>query len=112
MKIKTLLTTTLLCLGLAMTAQAQVISQAYEVVLSDFRAPATANGGAAFKQCAECDRQVIRVTAGTRYAINGKTVRLEDFRKAVLLANDRDEKWVTVLHHLESDTIESIDVLL
>jgi len=112
MKIKTLITVTLLSLGLAMSAQAQIVSQAYEVILSDFRAPATENGGVSFKECAECDRRVVRVTSGTRYAINGKAVRLADFRNAVSLANDRDEKTVTVLHHLESDTIESIDVLL
>jgi hypothetical protein len=112
MKIKTVFTTTLLCLGLAMTAQAQVISQAYEVALSDFTAPATENGGVSFKQCESCDRQMVRVSAGTRYAINGKTVRLADFRRAVSQASDRDDKTVTVLHHLESNTIESIDVLL
>lgn len=112
MKIKTLVMATLLCLGLAMTAQAQVISQAYEVALSDFSAPATANGGVSFKQCGSCDRQIVRVTAGTRYAINNRTVRLEDFRRAVSQASNRDKTWVTVLHHLESDTIESLDVSL
>jgi hypothetical protein len=55
---------------------------------------------------------MVRVSAGTRYAINGKTVRLADFRRAVSQASDRDDKTVTVLHHLESNTIESIDVLL
>jgi len=112
MKIKTLLTTTLLCLGLAMTAQAQIISQAYELALSDFSAPATENGGVSFKQCKTCDRQVVRVTSATRYTINGKAVRLEDFQKAVLQSRNGPERDVTVLHHLESDTIESIDVSL
>jgi len=110
MKIKTLITVTLLCLGLAAAVQSQVVSQAYEVALSDFRAPATENGGVAFKKCADCDRKVVRVTSGTHYSVNGKTVRLQDFRKAVSQANDRDEKTVVVLHHLESDTVISIAV--
>lgn len=112
MKIKTVFTTTLLCLGLAMTAQAQVISQAYEVALSDFTAPATENGGVSFKQCTACNRQVVRVRSATRYTINGKAVDLEKFRKAISQARNGGDKSVTVLHHLESDTIESINVSL
>jgi len=112
MKIKTLITMTLLGFGLAMTAQSQVISQAYEVALSDFRAPATENGGVTFKQCETCNRQVIRVTSATRYTINGKAVNLDSFRKAVTQARSGGDKSVTVLHHLESDTIEMINVSL
>jgi hypothetical protein len=52
----------------------------------------------------------VRVTSGTHYTVNGKTVRLQDFRKAVSQANDRDDKTVIVLHHLESDTVVSIAV--
>lgn len=110
MKIKTLFAITVL--GLSAAASGDVVSEAYEVMLSDFRAPATENGGVAFKACRECDRRIIRVTAHTRYAINGKTVRLKDFRDAVIHANDRNEKSVTVLHHLESNTIESLDLVI
>ena len=41
-----------------------------------------------------------------------KAVKLEDFKKAIAYVNDRDEVVLTVLHHLESDTIEMIDVSL
>ena len=110
MNIKILLTVTLICLGLAAAAEDRIISQAYEVALSDFRAPATPNGGVAFKPCSNCERISVRVTPATRYSINGKSVRLEDFRTAVRQASDRDKKGVIVLHHLESDTIQSLDV--
>jgi hypothetical protein len=112
MNIKSIVAIALLSLGLSLAATGQVVSQAYEVALSDFRAPATLNGGVAFKQCESCERQLVRVTAATRYAINGKAVRLKDFRKAVSQASDRDEKTVIVLHHLESDTVSSLDVSL
>lgn len=112
MKIKTLVTVMLLCLGLSAGAADRIISQAYEVVLSEFTAPATENGGASFKTCSECDRRIVRVTSGTRYSVNGQAVTLEEFRRAVAQADDRDEKSVTVLHHLESDTIVSIDVYI
>jgi hypothetical protein len=37
---------------------------------------------------------------------------LTDFRKAILLVQDRRNAMVTVLHHLESDTVVSIDASL
>ena len=110
MKIRTFIALALL--GLSAAAYSDVVSQAYEVSLSDFRAPATENGGIAFKECPDCDRRIVRVTAGTRYAINGSKVRLKDFRKAIVQADDRAEKTVTVLHHLESNTIESLDLVM
>lgn len=96
----------------AMATLGPVVSQAYEVALSDFRAPGTANGTVSFKECDECDSRTIRVTGNTRYAINGKSVRFEEFRKAVAAAHNRDKVAVTVLHHLESDTVEFINVSL
>ena len=112
MKIQTLITIALLSLVLsgAANGQGKILSRAYEVVLSDFRPPATSNGGATFKACTECERQLVRVTAATHYSVNGKTVRLDDFRTAVATATNRDKTLVIVLHHLESDTLTSIAV--
>lgn len=110
MTFRNLFAVALLGLGISLTAHGDVVSQAYEVALSDFRAPATENGGVAFKTCSTCERQVVRVTEQTRYAINGKAVRFDDFRKAVTRVRDRDDATVIVLHHLESDTVVSLDV--
>lgn len=110
MNIKTLLAVTLICLGLTAAAEDRIITLAYEITLSDFNAPVTANGGVTFKECADCEQIRTRVTPATRYAINNKTVRLEDFRKAVGQVRDRDDHLVIVLHHLESDTIKSLNV--
>lgn len=113
MKFKTRYIALLLCLGLsAATHAGDVVSQAYEVSLDNFRAPATVNGGISFKECDRCERRVVRVGAGTRYNVNGKAVSLDDFRKAIASANDRSKTWLTVLHHLESDTIETVSVSL
>jgi len=110
MNIKLLITILLLSFGFAASAENTVISMAYEIYLSNFRAPVTANGGVTFKECEQCEQRSVRVTPDTRYAINGKAVRLEDFRKAVSQADDRDETVVIVLHHLESNTVESLNV--
>ena len=110
MNIKILLTVTLICFGLAAAAEDRIITLAYEITLSDFHAPVTQNGGVTFKECADCEQIRTRVTPATHYAINNKTVRLEDFRKAVSQVRDRDDHLVIVLHHLESDTIKSLNV--
>jgi hypothetical protein len=112
MKIKTLITVTLLSLGLSMAVQGDVVSQAYEVALGDFREPATESGGASFRECDTCERKLVRVTATTRYTINGEAVRFVDFRRVVRESRSRSDAAVTVLHHLESDTIQSINVSL
>ena len=116
MTIKKTTAITLLTIGLMFSAHAgatglgPVVSQAYEISLRDFRAPVTTNGAASFKECEDCERMSVRVTNRTRYQINGRAVRLEDFRKKVSQAGDRGG--VIVLHHLESDTIEMINVSL
>ena len=112
MNIKYSIAIAVLSLGMSIPASGQIVSLAYEVPLSEFRAPATTNGGASFKECSDCERHLVRVTEATHYVINGKSMQLQEFREALMHATDRDEKSVTVLHHLESDTIESISVLL
>jgi hypothetical protein len=118
MTIKKSLAITLFSIGLTFAVQSgatnlgPVISQGYEVVLSNFQAPATTNGGVTFQECDECERMTVRVTSETVYKVNGRPIRLEDFRKAIASVRDRDEVALTVLHHLESNTIEMIDVLL
>ncbi|MEJ2129236.1 MAG: hypothetical protein P8X81_10375 [Woeseiaceae bacterium] len=108
---------TLVGIAMAFATQAfaglgPVVSQAYEIALTDFLPPATRNGSATFNRCETCEKESVRVTAETRYTVNGRAVRLEDFRKAVAGAHDRDQATVVVLHHLESDTIVSISVSL
>lgn len=103
---------TLLSLGLSATADDRITALAYEVNLNNFHAPATSNGKASFKECTDCIKRLVRVTPATRYAISGRAVQLGEFKEACMLANDRDNVALTVLHHLESDTIQSIDVFL
>lgn len=102
----------ILLLGLALPAAADftVITQAYEVALSDLRLPGTTNGTLAFRECHECDYRTVRVTSGTRYEVNDESLTLEDFRKAVSDVPDPSDVTVTVLHHLESDTITGLKV--
>lgn len=110
MKIKTLFAIALL--SISFVATGQVVSQAYEIALGDFRAPVSQNGVAVFQECADCERRLVRVTPATRYTVNGKNMPLEDFRKSIGPGGSGKNGDVIVLHHLESDTIESIAVSL
>lgn len=99
-----------LLLGIAATAAADfvVVSEAYEVRLTELRLPGTVNGTLAFRECKSCDYRTIRVTSGTSYQANGESLTLEDFRKALEDVPNPSDTTVTVLHHLESDTIRAV----
>ena len=108
MNIKLILAALLLGLAIPAAADFEVISLGREIALSNFRAPVTQNGGLAFKECAECEAISVRVTPNTTYFLNDKRVKLEKFRHALQQARDRGAVVVIVVHHLESDTIESV----
>jgi biopolymer transport protein ExbD len=101
-----------LALGLSLPAVAgfEVVSKAHEVSLADLRLPGSTSGTLTFKACEQCDYKTIRVTAATQYQVNRRSVGLEDFRKQLGNITNRRETTVTVLHHLESDTIKAIRV--
>ncbi len=112
MNIRKTLICALLLISLPAAAEFTTISKAYEVSLSDLRVPATPSSGVIFKECAECDMMSVRVTPNTQYIVNGKSLLLKDFRKAVFQVTHRDTTSVTILHHLESDTIVSVTVAI
>lgn len=99
-----------LSLALPAAANFEIVSKAHEVSLADLRLPGSTAGTLTFKSCPTCDYQTVRVTAATRYEVNRQSVGLEAFRSQLGNVRDRREKTVTVLHHLESDTIKAVRV--
>ena len=101
-----------LLLGSSLPAAAnfEIVSKAHEVSLADLRLPGHANGTLSFKPCATCDYETVRVTSATVYEANRQALDLDDFRTALGNVRDRREVTVTVLHHLESDTIKAVRV--
>lgn len=110
MNVRKIIVIALLTFCLPAAAEFVTVSEAYEIALSDFRVPATPSSGAQFKKCEECDYMTVRVTPNTRYVVNGKSVTLKEFRERIFDVRDRAAETIIVLHHLESDTIESISV--
>ena len=111
MKTNLLIAAALFSLALPAAAQ-DVVAEAYEVALSNLRLPQSEAGTIAFKQCDDCSYQTERVTALTRYVVNGRTVSLDDFSKAVARVVDRDSKPVTVLHHIKDNQVTEVSVNL
>ncbi len=107
-----LLVLVLLGLSLAAAADFRTITEAYEVALSDLRLPGSENGTLTFKQCADCEMQTLRVTGQTRYLINDGDFALAEFKEQLKRVRKQKNQNVSVLHHLESNTIKAVKVRL
>lgn len=108
-----LIATALLLTG-AMSAAAEIrtVQLAHEVPLADLRLPQSDAGTIGFKSCGECEYSTERVTADTRWSLNGKVVALNDFRLRLAGVTERAGVYVTVLHHLEEDRVTAVSVYL
>jgi hypothetical protein len=110
MNIRILLSAALIALGVPAAADFVTVVEAYEVQLADLRLPGNNNGTLSFKPCSDCDYRTVRVTAATRYEANDRGFTLEDFRKELTHVRNPADQSVTVLHHLQSDTITALRV--
>jgi hypothetical protein len=109
MKIKVLIAAITLGLALPVAADFVQIQEAHEVRLSELRLPQNEAGTVAFKPCGDCPYMVKRVNQETQWVLDGKSMPLAKFRRA-LLSLDRDSTPVTVLHHLENDRVTKVSV--
>ncbi len=112
MQLRQLLALVLLGLSLAAAADFRTITEAYEVDLSDLRLPGSENGTLTFRQCSDCAAQTLRVSGKTRYLINDRDFALAEFKEQLKRVRNRKDQIVSVLHHLESNTIKAIKVWL
>lgn len=101
--------------GSIAAADFKTVSRAYEVPFETLRVPTSTNGTIQFRSCKECEDIVLRATVNTRYVFNGEDLSLADFRRTMYrIRNEamRSYTAVTVLHHLETDTLVSVKVTL
>jgi len=110
MKFKVLIAAITLGLALPVAADFVQIQEAHEVQLSDLRLPQNEVGTVAFKPCGDCPYMVKRVNHETQWILDGKSMRLEKFRRGVMRLTERDNTAVTVLHHLENDRVTRVSV--
>lgn len=112
MHIRKLLVALLMTFSLSAAADFITTELGYEVALSNMTTPVTNTGSLIFKECDECDSRRIRMTSNTRFIVSGRIVDLKEFRKQVFQVRDPDNVPVTIMHHLESNTITSVNVYL
>lgn len=110
MKKRALFAAIILTLSVSASADFKTISRAYEVPLSIFNVPVTHTGTISFGECRDCQFVSARLTVNTQFVVNGISVELKDFRAQAFQVRDRASTAVTVLHHLETNTITSISM--
>ena len=99
------------CLSFSVSAELYTVTLAYEVAVKDMTLPSYSTGTISFKDCDDCERQTIPVTADTRYVLNKVDVTLADFKLAVSGIANKDTNIATVVHHLEADTVIEVHVV-
>ena len=112
MHMRKLLVAALVVLSAPAAADFEKVIEAHEVRLDHLRLPGTAGGTLSFKACVECAWQTVRVSPDTRYEANGRAYTLEAFRQALQEVTDPDSEWLTVMQHLESNTITAVEAVL
>lgn len=112
MKLRLMIAAALLSLALPTLADFQTVSRAYEVKLDNLTVPPSQNGRVLFKQCDDCETMAARMTPNTSFVVNGRAVRFERFRNLAREAKNANPGPVTVLHHLQSDTVVRISLTL
>ena len=112
MKFKVIIAAIALALAIPAFAQITTVAQAHEVNLNDVRFPQSTSGTIGFRPCSECEYATKRVSASTRWVLNGQPVTLEKFREGLAHITNRNSEIVTIVHHLEEDTITEVSVYL
>lgn len=102
----------LLLLSVPAAADFEPVVQAHEVMISDIRLPGAAGGTLSFKPCVNCPYETVRVTPNTRYEANGRSYTLEEFRRQLEETVNPRSEWLTVMHHLETNTITAVQAVL
>ena len=87
------------------TANSYPPTKTFEGIISSVRMPATPNGTITLRECDDCDFQTIRVTSNTRFEVNNKSVKFDDFRKLVLELKPEGEATVNVTRDEASQTV-------
>ena len=110
MKLKIATAMAMLTLSWPAIGQFQVVELAHEVPLSEFVVPVTRNGNLTFRSCADCKTFTSRMTPQTRYIVNDRDVELAEFRAQVLPLGRSADQYITILQHLEKNTITFISI--
>jgi hypothetical protein len=108
--ITTALISLLLVTSTAAMAQNYAPTRTYEVLVQSVRLPSGPSGTITVKECDDCDYETYRVTERTVYSVDGKPMRLNDFRKVIESLGISGGHVVNVRRDLQSNTIVKVFV--
>lgn len=94
------------------SAQFKTIELAHEIDLVDFVVPVTTSGVINIRVCESCKTIKSKLTPNTLFIINKQSVGLQEFRSRLAAVRDRSNRSMTVLQHLETNTVTSIAIRL
>ena len=106
----TALLSILLMTSTAVFAQNYAPTRTYEVLVQSVRLPSDPSGTLTVKECDKCDYETYRVTERTVYAVDGKNMRLEDFRNVIEELRLGGDHVVNVRRDIETNTIAKVFV--
>jgi len=113
MTIRKILIATLMLVCLPAFAQMATVVDAVETTPNNIILPATINGMVTFKPCVgECDKEHkrARLTDATIFAIDGRAVKFDQFRRNFLAKSRSDESYALVSYELDTNTVTRIEI--
>jgi len=109
MTIRNTLIATFLLLG----APAFALIDAIELTPDNIILPATTNGTMTFRPCVgECEEehQRARLTADTRFVVDGRAVKFDEFRRDHATLRRSKDSYALVSYETETNTVTTIEI--
>ncbi len=91
-------------------AQSSATTRTFEALATTVRMPVSPNGTITLRESENTDFETVRVTPRTRYLINHKSMRLDQFRKAIQGLLQKGEFTINIRRDEASQTAATVFV--
>jgi hypothetical protein len=112
LNIRIILTSLVLAFTPLALADFVTVSRAYELEPDLVQVPVSPVSSLFFSNCEGCGTASGQLTANTQLKVDGQTVDFDEFCAAIRQAKQSAQSGIFLLHHLESNEIESVSVFL
>jgi len=85
-------------------------TKTYEATVQTVRMPDSSTGTITVKECKKCEYETYRVTERTVYALNGKSMRLDEFLLVIEELRQNGNRNINVRRDLQTNTISKVFV--
>jgi hypothetical protein len=113
MTVRALFIAALLLFSQSGFTQIETVIRAVEIAPSNIILPADNSGMMTFRPCDDdCDEDYIRVrlSAGTKFSVNGENVKFADFRRELVTIKRAARSYALVTYETETNTVTSIQI--